>query len=309
VRLPRILALQLKRFRYDYQTGQRRKVNTPMRFDTTLDMTPYLTPAAAEPSLIDGGEPAETGPAEAVPSDTSSPKATAKVVEEGEVPLPGERETDASGAPTGRALYELYAVLVHSGSASFGHYYALIKDMPSSEWYEFNDATVTPIKPSDVQRAFGSSSSSSQSASWSSFSSSSSAYMLLYRALGDPPEVAEAAGGGGGDVPAAGQPLPHIGAMDVAGEGAGTGQAPAGGLAHGTKRLRLPEPHRSSATSASATSAASDSPKMSETEASAMDCDPTDQAGWTTARPNDLGSCAEADDNDGESSSVNPYFF
>ena len=29
-------------------------------------------------------------------------------------------------------------MLVHAGSASFGHYYALIKDVDAGEWHEFN---------------------------------------------------------------------------------------------------------------------------------------------------------------------------
>lgn len=65
--------------------------------------------------------------------------------------------------------YELYAVLVHSGSAAFGHYYALIKDLDEGEWHEFNDSTVRPIKESELARAFGSG------------NSSGSAYLLLYR--------------------------------------------------------------------------------------------------------------------------------
>ena len=55
--------------------------------------------------------------------------------------------------------YELYAVLVHSGSATFGHYYALIKDVEAGEWHEFNDSTVRPIKESELMRTFGSGSS------------------------------------------------------------------------------------------------------------------------------------------------------
>ena len=76
-------------------------------------------------------------------------------------------------------MYELYAVLVHSGSASFGHYYALIKDLEHGEWHEFNDSNVKPIKESELQRAWGSATASS------SWSSTSSAYMLLYRRCAD----------------------------------------------------------------------------------------------------------------------------
>jgi hypothetical protein len=36
--------------------------------------------------------------------------------------------------------YELLSVLVHSGSAAFGHYFAYIKDCKSENWYRFDDS-------------------------------------------------------------------------------------------------------------------------------------------------------------------------
>ena len=42
-------------------------------------------------------------------------------------------------------MYDLFAVLVHSGSANGGHYFAYIKDYRSGKWYEFNDSRVTEI--------------------------------------------------------------------------------------------------------------------------------------------------------------------
>lgn len=41
--------------------------------------------------------------------------------------------------------YELFAIMIHSGSASGGHYYAYIKEFENSEWYCFNDQSVTPV--------------------------------------------------------------------------------------------------------------------------------------------------------------------
>lgn len=40
-------------------------------------------------------------------------------------------------------VYELYAILVHSGSATFGHYYSYIKSFTDGRWYKFNDEYVT----------------------------------------------------------------------------------------------------------------------------------------------------------------------
>lgn len=45
----------------------------------------------------------------------------------------------------GPYTYELFAIMIHSGSASGGHYYAYIKEFDNNEWYCFNDQTVSPV--------------------------------------------------------------------------------------------------------------------------------------------------------------------
>ena len=124
-------------------------------------------------------------------------------------------------APSQSMIYELYAVLVHAGSASFGHYYGLLKDLESSEWHEFNDATVKPIKESELQKTFGEAKSSS------SWYSSPSAYMLLYRQRDSPGERDAA--------PAAGALSGRLNFSYVPGE------QHEQHLVHDTKRLRLAE--------------------------------------------------------------------
>ena len=66
-------------------------------------------------------------------------------------------------------VYELYAVLVHSGGAAGGHYYAYIKSFEDHKWYNFNDSDVKEIKAEDVLEVFGDN------------NRSSTAYMLKYR--------------------------------------------------------------------------------------------------------------------------------
>lgn len=46
---------------------------------------------------------------------------------------------------SGPYVYELFAIMIHSGSASGGHYYAYIKDFNNGEWYCFNDQTVSSV--------------------------------------------------------------------------------------------------------------------------------------------------------------------
>lgn len=52
-------------------------------------------------------------------------------------------------------MYELYAVLVHSGSALGGHYYAYIKSFENGKWYNYNDSDVSEIRQEDVTEVFG----------------------------------------------------------------------------------------------------------------------------------------------------------
>jgi ubiquitin C-terminal hydrolase len=70
--------------------------------------------------------------------------------------------------------YELFSIMIHSGSSSGGHYYAYVKDFLTEQWYNFNDERVTRLDPNDIKKAYG--------VSYSSFSSTT-AYMLLYRQI------------------------------------------------------------------------------------------------------------------------------
>ncbi|XP_029316325.1 ubiquitin carboxyl-terminal hydrolase 47 isoform X2 [Cottoperca gobio] len=80
--------------------------------------------------------------------------------------------------------FELFSVMVHSGSAAGGHYYACIKSFSDGQWYSFNDQHVSKITPDDIRKTYGGSSGSRGYYS-SAFASSTNAYMLIYR-LKDP---------------------------------------------------------------------------------------------------------------------------
>lgn len=42
-------------------------------------------------------------------------------------------------------IFELFSVMVHSGSAAGGHYYACIKSFSDGLWYSFNDQHVSKV--------------------------------------------------------------------------------------------------------------------------------------------------------------------
>jgi ubiquitin carboxyl-terminal hydrolase 34 len=69
----------------------------------------------------------------------------------------------------GPLVYELYAILVHSGTANAGHYFSYIRIPDNNRWFSFNDERVQEIAPSDIEKTFGGS------------GGASSAYVLYYR--------------------------------------------------------------------------------------------------------------------------------
>lgn len=45
----------------------------------------------------------------------------------------------------GPYMYELFSIMIHSGSASGGHYYAYIKEFKKGDWFCFNDQSVSRV--------------------------------------------------------------------------------------------------------------------------------------------------------------------
>jgi ubiquitin C-terminal hydrolase len=113
----------------------------------------------------------------------------------------------AAGNNPEENIYDLLAVLVHSGGAHAGHYLCYVRDWrgdmvtPQETWNCFNDSTVIPLQDKDIQDCLGFSSDSispviPESPKESSVSSGplkpptkltasgSNAYMLLYRKRG-----------------------------------------------------------------------------------------------------------------------------
>lgn len=69
----------------------------------------------------------------------------------------------------GPDVYELFSVMVHSGGAHGGHYYAFIKNLESKTWFKFNDSVVLAASIAQVKAAEGDG------------KSAANAYMLMYR--------------------------------------------------------------------------------------------------------------------------------
>jgi ubiquitin C-terminal hydrolase len=90
---------------------------------------------------------------------------------------------DNNDIPSEYYDYELQGIIIHKGTAQFGHYYSIIyseeKDL-SGKWYKFNDTSVTEVNYDQIlSDAIG-----------SSFSEyDSSAYMLIYQKKNKKPVI------------------------------------------------------------------------------------------------------------------------
>lgn len=171
---PYILTLHLKRFDFDYQTFHRIKLNDKVTFPQSLNLNGFVNTAtafAAESAPASNGHGDESTAAEQgqvnghAPADTDSEKP----------------EKSTFGSHSGPYLYELFAIMIHSGSASGGHYYVYIKDFESGHWFCFNDQCVTPITQEDIQKSFGGNAGRYHYSG--AYTTSTNAYMLMYRQL------------------------------------------------------------------------------------------------------------------------------
>ena len=76
-------------------------------------------------------------------------------------------------------MYELFSIMIHSGSALGGHYYAYIKSFDNNCWYNFNDSFVKGIKESNIYKVFGDKPDSRRKSDWDTYGAN--AYLLMYR--------------------------------------------------------------------------------------------------------------------------------
>ncbi|KAA0723763.1 Ubiquitin carboxyl-terminal hydrolase 47 [Triplophysa tibetana] len=181
---PYLLTLQLKRFDFDYTTMHRIKLNDRMTFPEELDMSPFIDvedekSPQTESCTDSGAENEGSCHSDQMSNDFSTDDA----VDEG-ICLDNASSTDRVLKPKSSLTFELFSVMVHSGSAAGGHYYACIKSFSDSQWYSFNDQHVSKITQDDIRKTYGGSSGSRGYYS-SAFASSTNAYMLMYR-LKDP---------------------------------------------------------------------------------------------------------------------------
>ncbi|XP_071112786.1 ubiquitin carboxyl-terminal hydrolase 47-like [Haliotis cracherodii] len=199
VSFPYLLTLQLKRFDFDYATMHRIKLNDRMTFAEVLNLNRFVTPETpSKEQKVD--EAAEVTKPSAVTSNGPTDSSDEGIDEGIEVEngLSGASSSSDSSSLSSEAAtndknaresvcqgpyeYELFSIMIHSGSAAGGHYYAYIKSFKDGQWYSFNDQQVTRITYDDIRKTYGGSSLGRGFYS-SAYASSTNAYMLMYRQI------------------------------------------------------------------------------------------------------------------------------
>ena len=207
VTLPPVLCVGLKRFDFDFASLSRVKLHHPVNIPPVLDMAPYLDGGAiakehrtTKRKLIGATTPnatPNTQPAVA-PTDDLPPLSPLPPIAPAAVPgaqpaggieamsldpphapgssasaaMPAAPISGGHGSASAEMPYELFSLLMHSGSALAGHYFAYIRELHSGKWYKFNDSDVTAATDEQLEAAMGGT------------TGGPSTYMLFYRRVG-----------------------------------------------------------------------------------------------------------------------------
>lgn len=71
-------------------------------------------------------------------------------------------------------VYELFSIVVHSGTPRAGHYYSNIKNFEDGKWYRFDDSQIYDLENFEIAQNFGDGYSFSNN-------NSPTGYILMYR--------------------------------------------------------------------------------------------------------------------------------
>ena len=130
-------------------------------------------------SQEDHNKPQQSAQAAAMTEEEELQRALAQIreMEDKEMLAKQDSETQkgdvAEYLKQGEFVYELYSIMIHSGGAYGGHYYAYIKSFEDGKWYNFNDANVTEIVSEEtLTQTFG-----------NGRGTYGTAYLLMYRKL------------------------------------------------------------------------------------------------------------------------------
>ena len=157
IKFPKIFFIQLGRFFYDFQIDQRRKIDDYFSFPLVLNLNKY-----------------KKSYEEVFPKyDKEKSETDLNWI------LNDSKELIEEYLKDGPDVYELFSVVIQSGTANGGHYYAYIKSFEDGNWYNFDDTKVYEISKKMIPNIFGSDNNPGR------FGSSVTGYYLMYRRVND----------------------------------------------------------------------------------------------------------------------------
>uniref|UniRef100_A0AC35G3A4 USP domain-containing protein n=2 Tax=Panagrolaimus sp. PS1159 TaxID=55785 RepID=A0AC35G3A4_9BILA len=180
--LPYLLVIQLKRFTVDYSSGFRVKLNDTMTFPDYLDLNSYIhdpkatPPPPLKPKMSYASAATKKTQPETILENEDFPSLTSKPTigdSDGWINKPPTCDEVQTMIKKGPYVYELFAIMIHQGSATGGHYFAYIKNLEQSRWLCFNDTNVKAIDLDEVKKSFGG----------TGWSSNTNAYLMMYRQI------------------------------------------------------------------------------------------------------------------------------
>ncbi|KAK5173072.1 uncharacterized protein LTR77_003194 [Saxophila tyrrhenica] len=131
-RIPPIIPIHLKRFSHSKSLKESSKIETKIRFPTSLDLSPYTTSSAAR----------SKPPA---PENDTLVNNTDRNADSDDAPDP------APPPPPPPPVYELSSVVVHKGKIDNGHYVSYARQ--GEDWFRFDDSMVVQVEEREVLRA------------------------------------------------------------------------------------------------------------------------------------------------------------
>lgn len=195
IKFPYLLTLQLKRFDFDPVTMHRIKLNDKVTFPEILNLNQFIKPECEQPDVGAGDDTDTTDSGSALDDDALGCASAAKssptehpcddsddegIDVDGNMELPTNNRFSRKSNEKGPYVYELFSIMVHSGSANGGHYYAYVKSFKDNQWFCFNDAQVSSVTYDEIRKTYGGGPGRS-GYYFSAYSSSTNAYMLMYR--------------------------------------------------------------------------------------------------------------------------------
>ncbi|XP_076171175.1 ubiquitin carboxyl-terminal hydrolase 47-like isoform X2 [Ptiloglossa arizonensis] len=211
-KFPYLLTFHLKRFDFDFKTFHRVKLNDKVTFPDILNLNSFISSTRNQESpgsdeniglvKCDDGSTTDSGTLDDdyPPCENSLPNSNRsrnhdqddddEGIEISKCPSTSNctvhnhenEKNHSSNEAKGPYNYELFSIMIHSGSASGGHYYVDIKDFRTQEWLCFNDQSVTQITHDDIQKTYGGGPTRPYY-SGSTVCCSTNAYMLMYRQI------------------------------------------------------------------------------------------------------------------------------